>query len=225
MNMNIMEFAAIVTSGFITGDFQPGEDPKYKELAAKLREDGVWPKEGGLCRDDSGIAEIDITDPVVVEKTRFAHERWVKDVNNEIRMEKIYPLTGSIRKARNGGLYHRGNTHKWHPIWKKADRRLTRHDGKDICRKYHDESDAIGNCWDDDPCYGHWDVESQTFIPDSNDADGFFTDLENFPEEIQEIMIDLRIARENFDDAQKRLMFAKEALDYQTSRLMTALYK
>lgn len=154
-------------------------------------------------------------------------ERRRATKNHKKHLTKIEPFTDSVKEARNGGLYHRGNTFRWHPVWKKMDRRITRHDGKNICWKYHeDEPAAVENYWvDDDPCYGHWDVESQMFIPDSNDADGFFTGLEDFPEEIQEIMIDLRIARENFDDAQKRLMFAKEALDYQTSRLMAAFHK
>lgn len=135
------------------------DDP---EAAEKLREElglTVENEEGGLAPD---AGDEDIPDPVVINKTRFAHERWVKDTNNEIRMEKIYPLTGSIRKARNGGLYHRGNTHRWHPVWKKMDRRITRHEGKNICRKYEeDETILLMPSYNED-----FDTDLQEFVPE-----------------------------------------------------------
>lgn len=54
-------------------------------------------------------------------------------------LQEIYPFTDSVKETRNGGYIHTGNTFEWHPVWKKLDKRASRHAGKDICRGYEEE--------------------------------------------------------------------------------------
>lgn len=56
------------------------------------------------------------------------------------RLKKIEPLTMSIRITRNGGVVRTGNKGTWHPVWKRMDIRKERHSGKEICRRYVDDS-------------------------------------------------------------------------------------
>ena len=63
-------------------------------------------------------------------------------------------------------VIHKGNTHAWHPVWKKIDIRLRRHEGKNLCFNYEAE-DAT-------------ETEDIWLIPD----EGW---LEDYPEEAERL--------------------------------------
>lgn len=63
-------------------------------------------------------------------------------------LREIYPLTDAVKQTGNGGYIHKGNTYEWHPVWKKIDKRLERHSGKEICRNYVEDETNIWEFFD-----------------------------------------------------------------------------
>lgn len=69
-----------------------------------------------------------------VDRLRYSIRRK-SDFKAKERLAKLYPIsTDSIRKTRNGAPIHKGNTYKWD--WKRYDRKLSREEGKRLCREW-----------------------------------------------------------------------------------------
>ncbi len=120
------------------------------------------------------IEKLEITE---VPETPEIHKGTRKPANRAERrkatekakkhLREIYPFTYAVKETQNGGYVRTGNTGEWHPVWKKMDKRLSRHAGKEICREYFEEDNFFkGNPFEDEYPDGYWDADMQEFIWD-----------------------------------------------------------
>lgn len=73
--------------------------------------------------------------------TRGERRRATAHAKRKLREKE--PFTNSIRKTRNGGIIHKGETYGWYGEWKKSDVRKLRYIGKRACREYMPEDPTI----------------------------------------------------------------------------------
>ena len=70
----------------------------------------------------------------------LARKHRKEDIKAKERLRRIYPIsTDSIRQNRNGAYIRKGNTYRGIREWKRMDRKISREEGKRICRNYVDE--------------------------------------------------------------------------------------
>lgn len=67
----------------------------------------------------------------------LARKHRKEDIKAKERLRRIYPIsTDSIRQTRNGAYIHKGNTYGWNSEWKRMNSKISREEGKRICREY-----------------------------------------------------------------------------------------
>lgn len=120
------------------------------------------------------LDEIATTDTETRKGTRKPGNRGTRrkaTAKAKRHLQEIYPFTYSVKETVNGGYIRIGNTWEWHPVWKKLDKRASRHEGKEICRNFWEEDLTEiheEEFWDEDP-EGFWCSEIQEFVGDFDD--------------------------------------------------------
>ena len=127
------------------------------------------------------IAEEDYVDdtPYASEIIRNLARRHRKNGKKAKRhLATVYPIsTDSVRKTRNGAYIHKGNTCEAHGYWKRYDNKVSRLEGKRLCREWEPE-------------------EPETTMPEEPDILTRISDLE---EELHWNMMELSAAQAEVD--------------------------
>ena len=132
------------------------------------------------------MAEEELTDALIAgsevefpAKETSRRRKHIKGDNKAKRhLASIYPIsTDSIRKTRNGAYIHKGNTCEAHGYWKRYDNKVSRMEGKRLCREWEPE-------------------EPDTTVPEEPDIPTRISDLE---EELHWNMIELSSAQAEVD--------------------------
>ena len=83
---------------------------------------------------------VDTVDYARETAKELARKHRKEDIKAKERLRRIYPIsTDSIRQNRNGAYIRKGNTYRGIREWKRMDRKISREEGKRICRNYVDE--------------------------------------------------------------------------------------
>lgn len=90
--------------------------------------------------------------PLTKGNNRAARRKATRKANKKLR--EIPTYTSSVRYTRNGGIIHKGNTYSWHPVWKRMDHRLARHEGKMAIAGFFSDDSEPFDAWAD--CDGEY---------------------------------------------------------------------
>lgn len=139
-----------------------------REMLEKLDEYSSWVEEFA-----------DEADPEFPAKETSRRRKHIKGDNKAKRhLATVYPIsTDSVRRTRNGAYIHKGNTCEAHGYWKRYDNKLSRLEGKRLCREWEPE-------------------EPDTTVPEEPDILTRIADLE---EELHWNMMELSAAQAEVD--------------------------